>query len=383
MDMMQDQDFFFNSNNAHRGPSDPNHGDEFPWQGLREDDGEDLRIRPDVSVDQLIARLLHDAHTPPLESLYALSDLSLRDAESLRTQWDLIAAERRRAVIEQLVEQAQVDFFLQLGRLLRLALEDSDAGVRQTAIEGLWDDEAGDLIGSFVHILGNDPEVAVRAAAASALGAYVLAGELDELDAALAMRVEEALLGVLNDETEPLEVQCRALESIAYSGEIGVRQLIEDAYYSPYEEMRISSLYAMGRSADVRWRGLVRAELQNPSSSMRAGAAIACGELEVRAATDDLLSLLDDEEEAVRLAAIFALGRIGGRVAREALQAVAASELEAESVAAEDALEEMLFYDDADGIPLYDEPEDDEEDNDAEPWDAWYDRDDLDLGSYG
>jgi HEAT repeat protein len=347
------------------------------------DDVEDGRIRPDVTIDQLIARLLHDAQMPPLESLYALSDLSLRDVESLRAQWPLIATARRREVIELLVEQAQEDFFLQLGRLLRVALEDSDAGVRQAAIAGLWDDEAGDLIGPFVYILGNDPEAAVRAAAAGALGAYVLAGELDELDAALAMRVEEALLGVLNDETEPLEVQCRALESIAYSGEIGVRQLIEDAYYSPYEEMRISSLYAMGRSADVRWRGLVRAELQNPSSSMRAVAAIACGELEVRAATDDLMSLLDDDEEPVRLAAIFALGRIGGRPAREALQAVAGSGFEVEAAAAEDALEEMLFYEDADGIPLYDEPEEDEEDDDAEPWDAWYDRDDLDLGSYG
>ncbi|MEZ4718856.1 MAG: hypothetical protein R2851_22585 [Caldilineaceae bacterium] len=32
-----------------------------------------------------------------------------------------------------------------------------------------------------------------------------------------------------------------ALESLAYSGEIAMRQLIEDAYYAPEEEMRISA----------------------------------------------------------------------------------------------------------------------------------------------
>ena len=354
-----------------------------PQWDLSTDEDEDAgRTRPAITVEALIAQLLHDASVPELASLQALSDLSLRDYESLREQWPLVAADRRREVVEQLVENAREDVFLQLGRLLRIALGDSEAEVRQAAIEGLWDDDAGDLIGPFVQMLHNDPALDVRAAAAAALGAYVLAGELDELDASLAMRVEEALLGVLHDDTEPLEVQCRALESIAFSGETGVRQLIEDAYYSPYEEMRVSALIAMGRSADVRWRGLARAELQNPSSAMRVGAAVACGELEARAAEDDLIELLGDEEQLVRLAAIFALGRIGGRVAREALQAVAGSEFEIEAAAAEDALEEMLFYGGDGDVPLYDEPEEEDEDEDAEPWDAWYDRDDLDLGSY-
>ncbi len=48
----------------------------------------------------------------------------------------------------------------------------------------------------------------------------------------LRMRAEESLLAVLNNEEEPLEVRRRALESIAYSSEAGVRQLIEDGYYS-------------------------------------------------------------------------------------------------------------------------------------------------------
>ncbi len=388
--MMQDQDFFSNSDNfsgsdnAPRGRADEEA--RLLWESALDDEpdeaGGEQPIRPAMAVGALIERLLHDAQTPEPTDFHAFSDLSRQDYESLREQWPLIAADRRREVVGRLVESAREDVFLHLERLLRVAMGDSEADIRQAAIEGLGEEASADLIGSLVQILHNDPEGLVRAAAAAALGAYVLAGELDEMDSSLTMRAEEALLNVLQNEAEPLAVQCAALESLAYSGEIGVRQLIEDAYYSPYEEMRVSSLIAMGRSADVRWRGRGRAELQNPSPEMRAGAAIACGELEAKAAVDDLIELLNDDEELVRVAAIFALGRIGERSAREALQAIAAGEFEVEAAAAEEALEEMLFYRDVEGIPLYDEAEEEDEDEDSEPWDAWYDRDDLDLGSY-
>jgi HEAT repeat protein len=216
-------------------------------------------------------------------------------------------------------------------------------------------------------MLLNDPSQPVRAAAAAALGPFILAGELEEIDAAQAMRAEEALLAILHSETEPLEVQCRALESLAFSGEAGMRQLIEDAYYSPYEEMQLSALVAMGRSADTRWRETARTELENPSSAIRAEAARACGELEASAALNDLFGLLADEEKAVRLAAIFALGRIGGKEAIEALEAMALSEDTDEEEAAQVALEEATFFGDEDAIPLFDE-QDDDWDEDDEDW---------------
>src|SRR5690606_33021985 len=137
---------------------------------------------------------------------------------------------------------------------LRIALQDSDPTVRRLAIAGLSDvsdDTESDLLGPLIDILRNDDHVEVRAAAAAALGNFVLAGELDEMDSALAMRAEQVLLETLREPDEPILVQSRALESIAYSGETGVRQLIEEAYYSPDEMLRVSALIAMGRSADV------------------------------------------------------------------------------------------------------------------------------------
>ncbi len=341
-----------------------------------------------------------------VQQLYGLSDLSKREAEQLRARWADIPAQRRLAVVQQLTEAAHDELTLHLGRLLRLAMEDENATVRRTAIDGLWEETSDDLVGPLLRRLLDDEESSVRAAAARGLANYVLAGELEELNPALAMRVEEALLSVVHNRTELLDVRRHALESLAYSSETGVRHLIEDAYYSPYEEMRLSALIAMGRSADVRWRKLAQIELGNPDADMRAEAARSCGELEAQQALADLILLLEDDETRVRLAAIAALGRIGGREATDALRFVAAGgeaeldeeyletqQLDAalfeqsgvafsaeEAAAAELALEEMSFYSSADDVSLLDEEAADEDDFDDDGF--WYNLDDRGPGTY-
>ncbi len=365
-----------------------------------------------ISFDTLLDRLTrgagdeHEALTP--EQLYTLSDLTGREAEQLRTRWADIPVQRRLAVVRQLTDAAQEELTLHLGRLLRVALNDDEGDIRRLAIESLWEETSDDLVGPLLRRLLNDEASSVRAAAARALGSYVLAGELEELNSALDARVEEALLSVVHNRTEMLEVRRYALESLAYSSEMGVRYLIEDAYYSPYEEMRQSALVAMGRSADVRWRSLVQVELGNPSPEIRAEAAWACGELEAQQALGDLLLLLEDEEAQVRLAAIAALGRIGGSEATEALRFVAASgeadldeaerevmqldqarfdesaiTFSAEEVAAAElALEELSFYNDAGDITLLDEEADELGDNGFDDDGFWYDLDDRSPGTY-
>ncbi len=325
---------------------------------------------PELSVQILLARLRDDKVLPGTPELVVLSDLSLADMRRVQEAWGTISDACRLHVIQSLVEESAANLEVQLGRLLRLALKDDLPDVRILAIRGLWEDREADLVGPLIHLLNNDPSDTVRAAAAEALGAFVLAGELDELSQALAIRAEDALLAVLHAELEPMTVQARALESIAFSGETGIRELIEDCYYSHDEEMQLAALRAMGRSADVRWRSTVQAELGGPEAEMRAAAARACGELEARDALEDLVELLSDESKAVRLAVIFALGRLGGRRAKEMLNAMSASEDPDEVKTAEDALEESLFYGDGQGVPLFDESSEDWDDG-ADDWEAW------------
>lgn len=341
--------------------------------------------RPTWSPETLLERLATAPETVPHNEYFALSDLTRAGVDVVRRLWPRLAVESRRRVLEVLLAGADAYLDVDLDRFLATILDDPEADLRQIALETLAESEpAPEVLGPIIQRLQRDEDDAVRAAAAAALGYYVLAGELDELDAALAMRAEEVLITVLTDPAEPIIVQRRALESIAYSGEVGVRQFIEDAYYSPYEELRLGALVAMGRSADIRWRKLARAELGNPSPAMRAEAAVACGELEARAALSDLLVLLEDDEQMVRLAAIFALGRLGGKPAHRALTSIAAGDTE-EAEAAELALEEMLFYagEAADAYPLFEEPDAEEDFDEFDPWDDWSDDDDDDdLGEY-
>ncbi len=325
---------------------------------------------PTSSVELLLAQLQEDGVLPQRQDLVVLSDLSLPDLQRLGKAWTTIKDARRLHVVQSLVDESVENLHLQLGRLLRLALKDPLPEVRILAIRGLWEDREADLVGPLIQMLNNDPYDTVRAAAAEALGAFVLAGELDELSPSLAMRAEDALLAILHAEMEPLIVQACALESIAFSGETGIRELIEDCYYSRYKEMRVAALRAMGRSADVRWRSTVQSELESSEAEMRAAAAKACGQLEASDAIEALIELLSDDNKPVRLAAIFALGRLGGRQAREMLSAISSGDDPEESSSAANALEEALFYGDADGIPLFDETLENREDeaDDLEEW---------------
>jgi HEAT repeat protein len=343
------------------------------------DDWDDeLPLAPTLSLAEVLLQLQNEQEVPSLNELAVFSDLTRAEAEMVQEAWPQIASGHRIKVLTQLVTRSKEDIHLHLGRFLRLALTDPEGSVRRLAVEGLWDDIEPDLLGPLVHILHNDDDTEVRATTAAGLGGFVLAGELEELESAIAMRAEEALLAMLHNQTEPVLVRARALESMAYSGEMGVHQLIEDAYYSPEEEMRVSALTAMGRSADIRWRGYVRAELQSPTAAMRREAAWACGELEAKSALRELLLLLEDDNKEVRLATLYALGNIGGNDAKRALEYFAESDDPDEASVAEQALEEMAFH--ANAIPLFDETLADDDDWDIELFGVYEDAHEIERG---
>ena len=247
-----------------------------------------MTTKTTLSVAQLLEKMATDPNFPTLAELSTLSDLTLSGQAQVRREWMTIPEYRRNLAVKQLITTSETELSLHLGRFLRVVLEDESSRNRALAVAGLWEETDEALIGPLVDMLYNDPSEDVRAGAAEAMGFYVLAGELDEIVPAQAMRIEEALLSILHSAAEPLAVQCRALESIAYSSETGVRQLIDDGYYSPDEEMRVAALNAMARSADIRWRDAAQAELISPDAPMRAAAARACGALEHRDALPDL-----------------------------------------------------------------------------------------------
>lgn len=328
-----------------------------------------MSVREKLDIETVLAHLADAEKRPRLSILYHLSDLGREELLRFQAAWGDLPQERRRWIARNLVDLAEEHFELYYTPIFRWLLGDPDPEVRVQAIEGLWEDEDVTLINPLVRLLREDADEAVRAAAASALGRFVLLGELGEIEAPLAMAVEKALLATIHTPEESVEVRRRAVEAVAYSGEAGIRDVIRNAYYDEDDLMRISAVFAMGRSADRYWRHVVMAELDSEEPAMRFEAARACGELELHEAIPKLAMLAEDEDIEVRQAALWALGRIGGPEARRILLTHIESDVEVIREAAEEALEELTFAEDALRFPVYELHDDNGDEDDMAFWD--------------
>jgi HEAT repeat protein len=252
-----------------------------------------------------------------------------------------------------LVEIAEASFEVDFNAVFRFCLKDEDEKVRGMAIEGLWEDEDVSLIDPLINMMREDPSIQVRAKAATSLGRFVLLGELREIDTEKAAVVSEALLGVILSPNEDVEVRRRAVESIAYLSDERVREIIEAAYYDDDERMRVSAVFAMGRSADPLWSSIVLRELESPYPEMRYEAARACGELEISDAVPILANLVEDQDREVQEAAIWALGNIGGNEARRILESCYVTGDDFLREAVEEALDQLELLSASFNIPFH------------------------------
>lgn len=318
-------------------------------------------IRPEASPQPgsgaSLSRILQGILDPdrPIHSLELdiLSDLDAAGLVRFQAAWAGMPAPRRRSLVTELLEVAEERVDVSFRRILQWLMNDEDSWVRAHAVDGLWEDEDVRLIGPLTRLLSHDPAPEVRAAAAQSLGSFLLLGELEKIDAALAAKVEQALQVAYIQERQDPSVRRRVVEALAYTAAANVPAIIRDAYEDEDDGMRLSAVFAMGRSADLRWSDIVLAELVSVDAAMRFEAARASGELELAEAVPDLIALLDEDDVELRDTAVWALGRIGGPEARRALRACCESDDDELVEAAEEALAEMIFLSGGDDLPAF------------------------------
>lgn len=294
-------------------------------------------------IDALLEGLRYPAEVAVHTPLHHLSSLENDELARVHDVWPDVPLAVRRRTMRALADLAESDFEMDFGAVFRLALEDEDAQVRRTAVEALWEDEDVRLVPSLVACLTQDEDASVRAAAAAALGRFVLLGELRRIRPRPYGVAYQSLLDACQTTDEDSEVRRRALESLAYVNNDAVTALISEAYAETEEKVRVSALFAMGRSADRRWAACVQRELSSPNPELRYEGARACGELTLRDAVPELEALADDADPEVQEAALWALGQIGGRHARRILERYCMGANEATRAAAEDALAQLEF----------------------------------------
>lgn len=252
--------------------------------------------------------------------LVSLSNLAPEELSPLVEVWPGIAVDRRRSILEELVDLAEDNVELNFDAIFLAALKDGDGEVRWTAVRGLWEYQGRDLIEPLVALLHNDVEARVRAEAALALGRFALRAEFQELRASDAERVDSALRQTIANGDEVTEVRARAVEAVSARSVPWVHAMIREAHASPERRLRVSAVHAMGRNCDPCWLPVLFGELANEDAEMRYEAAGACGAIGDKGCVPHLLPLIEDEDAEVQSAAIDALGQIGGSEAKQALR---------------------------------------------------------------
>ncbi len=284
-----------------------------------------------------------DASAISTTTLSMLSSPSRTERAAFAGFWPTLALDARRAIITRMYEASEANVDLDFWDLFRHCLTDDDAQVRVMAIEGLWEDERADLVTLLLPLAQRDPAEQVRAAAASALGRFLYLAECEEFDPRQGTVIRNALESIVLDQSQPIDVARRALESLAHVDDERIRGLIDWAYEHGDERLRASAIFAMGRSADAAWADTVLEELQSDTPAVRYEAALASGEIQIQRAVEPLIALTTTGDADIRLAAIWSLGQIGGQRARHALERLADSADESTALAAEEAIAELEF----------------------------------------
>ena len=278
-----------------------------------------MTAKLDTKIETVLVNLQDTDQPLAADTIYGLSDLNADDLKRLSAVWGGISLERRRSLIHRLIETAETNFDMDFGAVTRLALTDLDDEIRATAVEATWTDESPDMLRRLIALASGDIAETVRAAAVSALGQFILLGELGKFDTMLTRQAENVALKLYHDETESIDVRRRALEAIANCSREGVSEMIDESYEADDVRMRASALFAMGRSCDPKWAQVVLRELDSDDPEMRYEAARAAGELELHEAIPQLARLLDGDDREVMEMAVWSLGEIGGNQAQRLL----------------------------------------------------------------
>ena len=224
-----------------------------------------------MAIDAFIKAIADESEPLSEAPFHEASDPSPSEVVEFDRFLSTLDGEERRVVLTTMVEQAEENLELDFTSIFRHFLKDEDDHLVQLGIEGLWEQEERWLITELVDLLRSERGAQVRAASAVALGKFpvlALEGKIPPQEGALIYRV---LMDFLEDEIEDLEVRRRCLEALAPYNTEEVRDYIRWAYDDEDQDLRSSSIYAMGKTGELSWLPTLLRELESttPPSGTR------------------------------------------------------------------------------------------------------------------
>ena len=303
-----------------------------------------------MTLDNYFSELTDPETVIKHSGLLQLSGLAGPEIIELLGMWSTIQTERRREIVDRMIELVEDNLDLDFASVFRACLRDKDDQVRAKAARGLEDSDDRTIIRPLIDLLLKDDSLEVRASAAVSLGKFAVMAQDGKVLKRDGERIRVALMEVIDRDDESLETRRRAIESVASFNSPQVEQIIKEAYDDGNPELKQSAIYAMGQSSDSAWMPLVIQETQSSDPAIRYEAATACGNLGEEDTVPHVIALLNDDDSLVQLASVRALGAIGGSLSKRALQQCLLMGDDAIEEAAKNALEEIEFDDDPMGF---------------------------------
>ncbi|MGI6208402.1 MAG: HEAT repeat domain-containing protein [Anaerolineae bacterium] len=289
------------------------------------------------------------------ENLRKLSAANTEEARAFEQMWSELDAGERYQLISALAELAEENREVSFEPLFEITLEDDSAEVRAVAVAGLGEVCDSRLAEKMLRLLRTDPDAAVRAEAATALGTFLAIAEPGEDSAGLRQQIEDDLLETINTDSEDVLVRRRALESYGYAEDPYADEVLMDAYDSDEDEIVASAVFAMGRRLDESFLPIIHRELDNEVDDIRLAAIWAAAEIGSGASVPYLLRIIgEDPSDDVRTAAVYALAEIEAPEAARILEELLDSEDIAIQMAADDALELWQSRDEMSDMVMFD-----------------------------
>jgi len=267
----------------------------------------------EYSTDDVINNLLDNSKPFSSQFLLFFSDLSLDDLEKIKPIWPEVDRERKCNLLKDLESLMEANTLASCDDFGYFALQDHDPRVRSQAIPLFWECSNIKLIPIFINLLQNDSDSEVNASAASALGKFVLLGELEEIPEKSANKVQDLLINEYL-KIEDDSIKQRILESLGYSSNKKVNHFITNALKMNDKKWHLSALLAISRSANNIWGKVVLEKLSDLDTDIQIESVKAAGELEIESAKEQIIEIMDSSspDEELYIQAIWALSKIGG-----------------------------------------------------------------------
>ncbi len=291
-----------------------------------------------MDIKDILEEIIVSRELPANTHLADLSRMQAADFRLFKQSWAKVEAPRRRQILIRLEELIEDNIELDFDAIFKYCLKDVDPMVRKQAIESLWDNRDTALIPTFTNLLNGDINLDVQAAAATALGKYVLAVELEDIDESYRDLLSRTLLAAFNNKNRDNDVRRRALEAVAPFNLPAVQEAIRQAYDSRDERLIASAIYGMGKTCNEAWLPVLYKELKNPDAEIRFETAGALAEIGNQDSVPHLMEIINDQDIEVRQSVIQSLADIGGNEAKQCLKKLADDPNEAIREAAAAAL---------------------------------------------